>query len=199
MVLGNGRALAEALGEGPFSEMNMLLERTIFRVDVLKVKLHFGVDTQKELRNLAQGQKPSEELANKIVDTIYKTPRTTVRVQFLWEISYEQYMDEVRKSLQCSLKSGVLNQTQHNDVVNRLDQWYGRLRERGLKEGDQLVYTLEKDTIQTTFLPKDKDPVINPVVKDARVYILSILSGYLASCSEFRKPLIKSLEAVPQS
>lgn len=182
------------LASGAYSEMKMLLEKTIFQVDVLNITFHFGTETQKKIQSLHEGKKQSEYLADEIVQVIYKTPRTTITVQYVRDIDYKTYMSEVKISLECALKSGVLDKPQHQEVRSKLDEWYGRLKDRGLKDGDKFIYTIDKDTIQTTFIPIHESPVVNPRLESAGVYILSLLGSYLAPCSEFRMPLLKSLK-----
>jgi hypothetical protein len=176
------------------AHMSALLEKTFIGVDVLRVEIDFGRETASALRDLADRGAFTDELAEQIAARAFRADHAFVRVRFQRDVTLDQFVEGVRENLRHAYDAGMINGEMYQNTSRRLPQWFGFLRERGFREGDQLLYRAHPHRLRTVMLDAEGNEMLDQT--DLGVMPrLTLLSGYFAPGTDLREPLIRSLLA----
>lgn len=180
------------LASGPFATMEMLYERTIFNVDVLRLTLHFGPETARELEAVARDRSGSDELEDELALTALRAREAMVRSRFLRDVSLDQFLDGLRESVGNARERGLISAREEEVILSETEEQYAPLRKRGIREGEIMWYRISGDTLDVAFQALDGEVLVRsrPVGPERR---LAVLGGYLAPGSDFREELVRSL------
>lgn len=184
------------LASGPYAEASMLLEKTLFKVDVLGLELHFDPDSRDRIRSAAGDprEKGSDERDQALADAAAHASGAWARIRFHRDIKLGQFVDAARESLAEARKAGYIDAAAESEIGGNLPRWYAFLAERKIRKGDEMHYRIRGDTLRTVYIGRDGDVLLDQVdVGPERV--ASVLGGYFARGSDFRKPLLRSLAA----
>lgn len=177
-------------GEGV--TMRMLLERTIFQVDVLTLTVRIEGDRGVRLRELTRTRSLSEETADSVARIATEADRARARLDFLRDVSLDRFLEAVRESSRAAERAGFISRETYDRIDRSLPGWYAFLRGRGLKEGDRMTYRIDGDTLVTRYRSAEGELLLDQTdVGPARGR--SVLAGYFAPGSDFRQGLIRSL------
>ncbi len=181
-----------SLGDGPFSRMHTLLEKTIFQVDVLTLEVRFGTQDSERIERLARGRHYSDELADSIARVAIRSQDAWAQVEFERGVSLDQFVDGVRDNLERARKAGIIDRGAFEMISSGLPRWFSFLRERGIEEGDRIVYRIRGDTLRTRFIAADGAELLDQtdVGPERR---RAVLGSYFVRGSDFREGLIESL------
>lgn len=180
------------LGRGPYGAMHALLEKTIFKVDVLTLDIQFGLETAHRLATLVDGRPRSRLLADSIAALALDAHDVWARIRFKRHVSVGQFLDAIRKNLRRAREAGIIDSVTHHDVLTSLPGWYAFLRGAGIRDGDEMMYRIRGDTLRTIY--RDEGGGIRLDQTDIGAgRRLSVMGGYFAPHSDFREGLIDSL------
>jgi hypothetical protein len=181
-----------SLGQGPGSAMSALLEKTIFKVDVLRLDLRLGPETQRELVAIIRGRAYSDELAGRIAVAALRTRDAWAAITFSRHVSLGRFVDGVDASLRCALAAGIITDANYHTVRQGLPRWFGFLEARGFQAGDQILYRITAAGLRTVFRSVEGQVLLDQIDQGSDPP-LALLGGYFAPGSDFRALLIKSL------
>jgi hypothetical protein len=180
------------LSTGRYSEASMLLEKTLFRIDVARLRLRFGAETAFELESLLEGKSYSEALADTAVGFALGTRDAWASLGFQRDVGFDRFLDGIRDGVSVARNAGIVEPDFARSLSDSLPAWYASLQERGVKDGDVMMYRITGDTLRTVFRTVDGRILVNQVDVGSQPR-LSVMGGFLASGSEFRKGLLISL------
>lgn len=177
-----------SLAHGPSARACMLMERTIFQVDVLTLDLRFGPETAERLQRQLERGAPRDSLAR----TAMESRNVFARLEFLRDLGMDRFLDGVRADLRTTVRAGLIDQETFEEVSTGLPRWYGFLEERGVREGDQVLYRIRGDTLVSGYRSAQGEMLLQQtdVGPERR---LSVLGSYLGEGSSFRERLLDSL------
>lgn len=179
------------LADGPYSRMSMLLEKTLFRVDVLTLELRFGHSTAAALQAALSNQGSRDATYDAVAGAALGATDVWARIRFERDISFKQFLDAARDNLQGALEAGLIDRQGFSDVSDGLPLWYAFLEDRRVRTGDEMHYRIRGDTLRTVYVGFDGEVLLDQIdIGPERR--LSVLGGYFAPGSEFRRPLIHS-------
>lgn len=176
------------LADGPHSRACMLLERTIFQIDVLTVDLRFGSETVTRIRRLIDAGAGRDSVA-----AVAMTSRNAYAlIEFVRDVGMDRFIDGVRTDLRRAVDAGVIDGATYRQVSDNLPRWYGFLEGRDVREGDRLVYRVRGDTLHSGYRAADGEWLLQQtdVGPERR---LAVLGSYLVRGSSFREGLLDSL------
>lgn len=181
------------LGHGPNARMHMLLEKTLFQVDVLTLDVRLGSEETGRIEALLSGDRPSGDRLRDAVATVALEARDAwARIEFQRDVSLDQFLDGVRDNLRKATRAGVIEPRAFRGISDDLPRWYAFLEERGIHAGDRMYYRIRGDSLHTVYLAADGETLLDQVdVGPERR--LSVLGGYFAPGSDFREKLVGSL------
>lgn len=181
-----------SVGQSDYSAMSALLEKTIFRVDVLTLDVRFGPEPAGWLKDLVAGRAYSSPLADSVAAIAIDARDVWARLRFKRGVSLTQFLGGIRDNLKRARDAGIIDSTTFETVSENLPRWYDFLAARGIHQGDEMLYRIRGDTLRTVYRTVDGEILLDQVdVGPERR--LSVTGGYFAPKSDFRKNLIKSL------
>jgi hypothetical protein len=182
------------LARGPYARMQMLLERTIFKVDVLTVDVQVGEHTRQRLEQLAGGAAPLESVEDQIVAAVLDVDQVLVTLIFRRSVGFDRWLGEVRASLQKARDAGLITEQALRDVGVGLPQWFQPMVARGWSTGDRVIYRGYPDRMRTLVVLASGEVVVDQTDGGAAPR-RTMLAGYFAPGTDIRGPLIASLRA----
>jgi hypothetical protein len=180
------------LGQGEYSSMHMLLEKTLLNVDVLTVDVRFGKAAHAKLTELARGKQYSEALGKQVADVAIRTDDALVQLKFARDVSLDMWMDAVFDNLEQAKDAGLISAKLQQRVKEGLPTWFGALKERGYLKGDRVLYRVRPDSLRTVVVSAEGKVLMDKTDKDKDAPRV-VMSSYFAPKSDFRELLLKSL------
>ncbi|MFO7894821.1 MAG: hypothetical protein R6U63_13885 [Longimicrobiales bacterium] len=176
------------LADGPHARACMLMERTVFRVDVLTVELRLGPHTAERVRGLVARDAPRDSIAR----VAMRSRNAYVRIEFVRDVGMDRFIEGIRTDLRRVADAGVIDPETFEGVSRRLPEWYGFLEGRGVREGDELLYRVRGDTLHSGYRSASGEMLLRQtdVGRERR---LAVLGSYLVKGSSFREGLLGSL------
>jgi len=175
----------------PSVEMSMLLEKTIFQVDVLTLDLWLGPDTARVLEPwlpLANDAAAADSVA--VIALHSRDAWATI--EFQRGVGLDQFLGGIDENMRRARDAGHLADDGYVTVAAGLPRYFAPLAERGIEDRDRLFYRIRGDTLRTVFQQHDGRVVIDQVdVGPERR--LSLLGSFFVEGSGFRRGLLASL------
>lgn len=182
------------LGTGPAARMHMLLERTIFRVDILTLDIRFGPAATDRIERLLAGTVDSGALADSVAAAALAADDVLARLEFQRNVGLERFLDGIRDNLRRATRAGIVTPADFRSISSDLPGWYAFLNERGIRSGDRMLQRVRGDTLRTVYVGADGETLLDQVdVGPERR--LAVLGGYFAPGSDFREGLVESVLA----
>lgn len=182
------------LGTGPYARMHMLLEKTLFKVDVLTLDVRFGPRETTRIEALLGGGKGTAGvlLRDSVASVALDARDVWALIEFQRNVRLDQFLDGISDNLRQATKAGVITVQSYRSISTDLPRWYAFLEQRGIHKGDRMYYRIHNDSLRTVYLDSDGGTLLDQVdVGPERR--LSVLGGYFAPGSLFRDKLIDSL------
>ncbi len=176
------------LASGPFSKMHMLLEKTILNVDVVTIDVRVDAKAQSEFAKIAQGKKIEGDVEEQLAKAALAVDNAVIQMRFERDVSLSQWLDQVGGSLDKAVASGYITGARKAQVVSNLPNWFAPIKERGFKEGDKVLYRVQKGSLRTALQQVDGQVSIDQTDTggdSAKV----LFAGYFAPGADMRKML----------
>jgi len=174
-----------------YGHMHMKYERTWFGVDVAKVDVWVDATTRDRFRELAAGQRYSEQVAERIARTALQAERVDVQVEFLRRASHGEFLDAARGNLAHARDAGYISQDTFATAWRGVQNDFAALAKRGFKSGDRLLYRAPPGSLQTIVMSGNR--VLLDVRSSDAGSRRAMIASYFAPRTDFRKGLIKDL------
>lgn len=187
-----------SLGDGPYAEMHTLLEKTIFKVNVLTLDLRLGPEYAERLKRVVDQRAYSSSLADSVAAIAIHAKNAWARIRFVRNVSLGQFLGGIRDNMKRAREAGILSAADYAKIEGVVTEKFAFLQDRGIHDGDQLFYRIRGDTLRTVFKAADGRVLLDQtdVGPERR---LAVLGSYLAPKSDFREGLIRSLFRVVSS
>jgi hypothetical protein len=182
----------DRLATGPYSQMHMLLEKTVFAVDVLTVDVRFDPATQRRFRTLAAQRPGTDALVGHIADAAVHADEVFIKLEFKRDVSLNRWVAAVRESLDKAWRAEIIDESNMRHVSENLPVWFRGVAERGFRYGDQILYRGYADRLRTVLVSAQGDVLLDQT-DPGTAPRLALLGGYFAPGTEFREPLVRSL------
>lgn len=180
------------LAQGPLSSTHMLLQKTIFRINVANIDVRFDKATQARFAELARGQSYSEALGQKLAPVAIAAERAVVQMQFVRSVPLGRWVGVVRDNLAQARAAGLISKELEQTVAAGLPQWFGALEKRGYEKGDRLLYAIAPDSLRTVVVSTSGQVLVDKTDTDQGIRRV-VLASYFAPGSDFREPLLRAL------
>lgn len=176
------------LASGPFSKMHMLLEKTILNVDVVTIDIRVDSKAQSEFAKIAQGKKIEGDVEEQLAKAAMAVDNAVIQMKFERDVSLSQWLDQVSGSLDKAVAAGYITATRKAQVMSGLPNWFSVIKERGFKEGDKVLYRVQKGSLRTALQRADGQVTVDQTDTtgdSAKV----LFAGYFAPGADMRKML----------
>jgi hypothetical protein len=164
-----------------------LLEKTIFKVDVVSLELWLGPATTREVRrHLATG---TDSLATAIADS----RDAWAQLVFQRDVNLDRFLAGVTEDMQRAVRAGLLDTAGYAKVTRGLPVWLEPLRAQGIASGDRFTYAIVNDTLRTVFTRQDGHVTIDQT-DVGPAHRRALLGSFVAPGAGFRDDLLADLE-----
>jgi hypothetical protein len=173
--------------------MHMLLEKTLFKVDVHTLEIWLAGEEVRRIKELSADGKRSREVEDAIAEAAIHSRDAYTRLLFIRDnISLDQFVDGARENLDRVAKAGIISEDHVEHVVASLPVWYAFLAERKIRKGARMHYRVHGDTLHSQYVGVDGEMLLDQkdVGESPR---LAQLGNYFVRGSSYREKLIKSL------
>ena len=181
-----------SLAVGPYAEANMLLEKTIFRVDVAELRIRFGVETASGLETLLNGASRSDALEDSVALFAAQTRDAWAGLTFQRDVGFDRFIGGVRDGVKVAREEKYIDPEFARNLSDSMPNWYAPLRTRGVRKGDVMMYRIQGDTLRTVFRTVDGQVLVDQVGVGFQAR-LSVMGGFFGHGSDFRKGLLSFL------
>ncbi len=188
-----GRGDTAPLANDRYGHMHMKYEKTFLGVDVANIDVRFDEATRDDLRQIAAGQRYSEQIAERIARAALGASDVEVQVRFLRNASLGDFLEAARNNLENARKTGYISQAIFETAWAEVQHKFAPLRERGFKKGDRLIYRASPGALRTTVMSRDR--ALTDVTTRDEGARRAMIASYFAPGSAFRKDLIKGVFA----
>jgi hypothetical protein len=180
------------VGASPFGHMHMLFERTIFNVDVLTLDVCLDSATAETVAVHARGGR-TDDGDDAIAAAAIDAPAALGRIRFLRGVSKGQFLGGIRDEQEKAVRAGLLADSTFRMISDSLPVWFDFLDDRGIRDGDRIFYVFRDDSLRTVYHGEDGTVLLDrtDVGTQRRT---SVLATWFAPRSDFRRPLLDSLD-----
>ena len=172
-------------------DLEMLLEKTIFNVDVLTLSVSLGGPHADSLRSIDTTEDPTRQMEDSVAVMATRSTCANSELEFLRNVSLDQFIDAIRKSSRAAHEAGFIASDTYDLIDRSLRGWYAFLDDRGVRDGDRMSYRIRGDTLGILYRAGDGEILLDQTEIDA-ARRQSVLAGYFAPGSDFRDGLMKS-------
>jgi hypothetical protein len=165
-------------------------------VDVLTVEVRFDSATAHALEAVARGRSYARPLADSIAAIATEARDALVRIEFQRNVSLRQFLDGVRDNLRKVRDAGLIGPADYDTITAGLPRWFAFLAERGIRDGDRILYRIRGDTLRTVFLAREGGVRLDQTDVGAERR-RAVLGSYFVRGSDFRGGLLRSLPRSP--
>lgn len=180
------------LASGSYSRMHMLLEKTIFNVDVAEIDVAVDTATRDRLAAAAADRAYSPSLELELARIALSADHAIVQMKFLRRVSLQQWIDGVRESIAHAKAAGLVEAKLANEVSGGLPQWFEASEARGFYPGDTVRYHIKPKSLRSLIVRKDGTVVVDRTDNGADKSDM-VLATYFARGTPYRAPLLRSL------
>ena len=193
-LLANASPLFDArFGSKPYTQFDMVLEKTFLQVDVLRLTTMLEPKTSETLADIVSREIPQATKDEAIANFVISQDRAVVRSQFLREIPIDKFLEGVFKNLDLVQSRGFITKAQKDEIAKALPKAYSFLNERNIQKDDEMYYMIDGERFRIVYKSFDGKILLDQ--KETGAYRgKSVLASYFLKGSEFRKGLIASIQ-----
>lgn len=173
----------------------MLLEKSIFQVDVLRLEVRFGPEATMRLDSLVAASASAsdlDELADSVAAIALAARDALTSLAFLRDVGLDRFLKGIRDNLGRALAGELITQGEFDGISRALPTWYAFLEDRGIRSGDRMLQRIRGDSLRTVYISAAGDTLLDQADTGAHRR-LAVLGGYFAPGSDFREGLVESL------
>ncbi|MCK5489773.1 MAG: hypothetical protein KAI98_07280 [Gemmatimonadetes bacterium] len=144
-------ALAQESQAPCCSRFDYVLERTIFKVDAVRLELTVRGDTPDRVVRLVTGRADPRSSSDSVAALYLRADNARVRMTFLRSFGLKRFLDANRGMMEKLSRAGLLS----DEELRRLDaanhERFETLAADGIRDGDVLEHEVRGDTVTTRY------------------------------------------------
>lgn len=180
------------VGQTDASRLSMLLEATIFGVDVATVDAYLDAATAAGLAQIVDQSKWGELARKRAEATLLASDSFAVSMRFLRDVSWERYLENTRRNIEGGVEVGVITEAEFERLWAQYVEDFASMNDRGVKEGDTIYYRIDAGRVQTVYYDAAGNILVH-VDRDGDERVRSTRGAFFGRESEFQEDLIRSL------
>jgi hypothetical protein len=195
VTLAGAAATPEAPLPRPTGEPSLtthtVLEKTLFKVDVLSLELWLGpetVDRLAPLLPLADNEQARGAAARIALDS----RDAWALMVFRRGVGLDRFLGGIDENMRRARDAKLITADSYERVAAGLPRAYAPLAADGIAEGDRIFYRITGDTLRTVYQRRDGELVVDQTAVGPERR-LSLLGSFFTAGSDFREGLLASL------
>lgn len=182
------------LGAGPYATLRTLVEKSIFKVNVLTAEIRFGPAPAAEIERLARAGDGAGARRDSLALAGFEASDALVRIDYLRGFDADRMREGILRNLRGAVRAGWMSEEEHERIGRVLPEWLGFLEGRGVREGDAMWIRVRGDTVSTVYRDRSGGVLTEWTAVDP-LRRRAVLGRYFAPGSDFLDGLLDSLPA----
>lgn len=133
------------------SHFDYVLEKTIFKVDAVRLDLTIRDETPDRVEELVTGRADPRAWSDSVAALYLGADRASVRMTFLRSFGLNRFLDANRDVMEKLAKSGLITEAELKDLDAENRARFAGLSEDGIRDGDVIEHALHGDTVTTRY------------------------------------------------
>ncbi len=179
-------------GTGPHAEVSVLLEVTIFKIDVLVLTVRVPDATAARFRDIVAGRDYGEDVADSIAAAVLDAEDLWARQVFRRDVSLGRLVGGMRENVERAAEAGYVTREFARTFAERLPEWFAFLADTGVKKGDEIVFRVRGDSLRTVYRTVGGEVMLDEWAEGTQARRGSVPS-FFAPGTRFRKRLVEAL------
>lgn len=176
----------------PYGEMHTLIEKTLFKVDVLTLRVRYDSAATARVRRLRADGGSGGDVRDSLAIAVIESSDLLADIEFLRDISLSQFLDGISDDMARAVTAGLLTDSAYRGVMSDLPRSFAFLEERRIHRGDRISYRMHADTLRTVYRDAAGQVLLDQVDR-GRQRRNSVIATFLSPGSSFRRGLLASL------
>ena len=142
-----------AQGEQPAccKHFDYVLEKTIFKVDAVRLDLTILGDTPGRVEQLVTGRGDPRALSDSIATLYLGADHARIRMTFLRSFGLNRFLDANRDVMEKLARAGLITEEELDDLDTENRARFEGLAEDGIRDGDVIEHEVRGDTVTTLY------------------------------------------------
>lgn len=181
---------AAAIGEGNrFAQLDFLLERTLLKIDVVRLRLDVDQETALGVAAIVDAGDRSRNREDAVAALYIETRQADISLEFKMDLSFNRFIDSAADNSKRLVKAGVVEPPVAARLVDERRERFAFLADTGIREGDLFLYTLRGDTVSTRFIDAEGHTRLD-FVRIGPEFCHALMGTYFVPGSNFRDGLM---------
>ena len=177
------------------AHFDFVLERTVFKVAVVDLKLSVDESTGARVGELLSQDLEKDQFAAAAAALYLDSRHADVVMTFLRSITMGQFLDGAEETLEELAEANHLDAESVARIAGENEERFAFLGEDGIQEGDRLLYTLRGDTVRTRYVTAHGSERLSDV-RIGPERRIALLGSYFGLGTNFRDGLLDSILAL---
>jgi len=178
--------------------LHALLEKTIFRIDIVALELWLGPGAVRRaapvLSSFAADDALPSAARDDLARAVARSRDARAVLTFQRDVDFERLLAGATGDLRRARDAGLLSPAGYDEVAAGLPRWLAPLQAEGLRAGDRFVQTVTGDTLRTVVERHGGEVVVDQTDVGPE-HRHALLGSYLAPGSGLRDQLLDGLVA----
>jgi hypothetical protein len=146
-----GTAEAQESGARCCAHFDYVLEKTIFKVDAVRLDLTIRDDTPDRVAELVTGRADPRAWSDSVAAMYLGADQASVRMTFLRSFGLNRFLDANRDVMEKIAKTGLITEEELEDLDAENRARFAGLAEDGIRDGDVIEHEVRGDTVTTRY------------------------------------------------
>ena len=182
--------IAAALPGAP-DDLRGVVRKTIFDVEVARIRIQLDGPTLSQLGMLTRVGEPSD-VSRRAVRTVLDAKEAIITTEFLRDVPYDSYLESAHESLEEAAESGLISPAVQRATARLLPAWFAGLGGRGPREGDRLACSITASSVRLVYPTADGKKLVDETARGKGTG-RAILASYFIPGTDLEEELIESL------
>lgn len=146
-----GTATAQESRARCCSHFDYVLEKTIFKVDAVRLDLTIRDETPDRVAELVTGRADPRAWSDSVAAMYLGVDQASVRMTFLRSFGLKRFLDANRDVMEKIARAGLITEEELEDLDAENRARFEGLAEDGIRDGDVIEHELRGDTVTTRY------------------------------------------------
>lgn len=183
---------ADGVGEGAHARMNMFFEVTFMKIDVAEIDAWLAPETAAQIGEIVAVGKENDDARDRISDALLAADTMLLSMEYARDSGHDRLMKGVRRSMEAAMKSALITEEEMARMYDALASELATLADRGVLEGDRLVYRLDGEVLQVVYADPAGEQLVSATYEGPE-WAKGVKGAFFGKESRFRTKLVKSL------
>lgn len=184
--------LAMGVGDGVDARLAMHFEVTFMKIDVADIEAWLPPPTAARVAEVIATEENEGEARDLIAAEVLAADTLLISMEYARDSNHGRLMKGVRNGFQAARKSELVTEAWMEQMYGEMAPIFDPLVERGVLEGDRLVYRIDGDQLRVLYV----DPAGTTLVESTfsgPEWTIGAKGAFFGEKSRFRKKLVQSV------